>query len=101
MDDGGQGNITRRHLAEAINGRIGFSKELAGEIVDAFFDRIKAALLAGEEVKLVQFGVFKLREKSPRLGRNPKTGAEMEITSRSMVSFKPSRLLRDLINRDD
>ena len=92
-------NITRRHLANAIHEQIGFSQQLASNIVDAFFDRLKAALLSEEEVKLVQFGTFKVRRKSPRIGRNPKTGESMEITSRSMISFKPSKLLRDKVNK--
>jgi len=92
-------NITRRHLASAINDQIGFSNQLASTIVDAFFDRLKTALLAEEEVKLVQFGAFKVRKKSPRVGRNPKTGETIEITSRSMVSFKPSKLLRERVNK--
>lgn len=92
-------NITRRHLASAIHEQIGFSNQLASTIVDAFFDRLKAALLAEEEAKLVQFGAFKVRKKSPRIGRNPKTGETIEITSRSMISFKPSKLLRDRVNK--
>lgn len=92
-------NITRRHLATAIHEQMGFSNQLASAIVDAFFERIKAALLSEEEVKLVQFGAFKIRKKSPRIGRNPKTGESIEITSRSMISFKPSKLLRDRVNQ--
>lgn len=92
-------NITRKHLANAINDQIGFSKQVASTIVDAFFDRLKAALLAEEEVKVVQFGTFKVRQKAPRIGRNPRSGESMEITRRSMVSFKPSKLLRDRVNR--
>ena len=92
-------NITRRHLATAIHDQMGFSNQLASTIVDAFFERIKAALLSEEEVKLVQFGAFKIRKKSPRIGRNPKTGESIEITSRSMISFKPSKLLRDRVNK--
>lgn len=94
-------NITRRHLASAIHGQIGFSSQLASMIVDAFFDRLKNALLAEEDVKLVQFGSFKVRKKSSRIGRNPKTGESIEITSRSMVSFKPSKSLRGRINKGD
>lgn len=92
-------NITRRHLADAIHAQIGFSKQIASSIVDAFFDSLKEALLAEEDIKLVQFGTFKVRKKSSRTGRNPKTGESIEITSRSMVSFKSSKLLRDRINK--
>ncbi|MBA3015701.1 MAG: integration host factor subunit alpha [Proteobacteria bacterium] len=92
-------NVTRRHLSNAIYDQVGFSKQISGDIVDAFFDQIKEALLSEENVKLVQFGSFKLRKKTSRIGRNPKTGETIEITSRSMVSFKPSKSLRDRINR--
>ena len=93
-------NITRKHLTNAIHEQIGFSKQISGDIVDAFFERVKDALLAEEEVKLVQFGTFKIRRKAPRIGRNPRSGKSIEITRRSMVSFKPSKLLRDRVNRD-
>lgn len=92
-------NVTRRDLSNAIHDQVGFSKQISGAIVDAFFDQIKEALLSEENVKIVQFGSFKLRKKTPRVGRNPKTGETIEITSRSMVSFKPSKVLRDRINR--
>ena len=71
----------------------------AAEIVDTVFATMKSALVAGESVKLVQFGVLAVRDKSPRRGRNPKTGASMIITKRQMVTFRPSRRLRDLMNR--
>lgn len=92
-------NITRKHLANAINAQIGFSKQIANTIVDAFFDQLRDALLAEDDVKLVQFGTFKVRRKSPRIGRNPRSGKSIEITRRSMVSFKPSKTLRDRVNR--
>ncbi|MDD5759176.1 MAG: integration host factor subunit alpha [Desulfobulbaceae bacterium] len=93
-------NITRKHLADAIHEQIGFSKQVSGELVDAFFDRLKGSLLAEKDVMLAQFGRFKVRQKSPRMGRNPKSGESIEISKRSMVTFKPSKLLRDKINRD-
>ncbi len=92
-------NITRKHLANAIHEQIGYSKQVASDIVDAFFERLKDALLAEEDVKLVQFGTFKVRQKAPRIGRNPRSGKSIEITRRSMVSFKPSKLLRDKVNK--
>lgn len=93
-------NITRKHLADAINEQIGFSKQVSGELVDAFFDRLKDSLLTEQDVMLAQFGRFKVRQKSPRMGRNPKSGESIEISKRSMVTFKPSKLLREKINRD-
>lgn len=94
-------NVTRKDLAEALNAKMGFPRSTCAEIVDAFFGCIKQALLVEENVKLVQFGAFKVRQKSPRLGRNPRTGETMEISRRSMVSFKPSKLLRAQINLDE
>lgn len=93
-------NITRKHLADAIHDQIGFSKQVSGELVDAFFDCLKNSLLAEQDVMLAQFGRFKVRQKAPRMGRNPKSGESIEISKRSMVTFKPSKLLRDKINRD-
>lgn len=92
-------NITRKHLADAIHEQIGFSKQISSAIVDAFFDRLKESLLSEKDVMLAQFGRFKVRQKSPRMGRNPRSGESIEITKRSMVSFKPSKLLRDKINK--
>ena len=91
-------NLTRKDLAQAIHERIGLPRQNAAEIVDAMFDGMREALLGLEPVKLVQFGTFNVREKSPRVGRNPRTGETMEICRRHMVSFKPSRILRERIN---
>ena len=91
-------NITRKHLADAIHEQIGFSKQISCSLVDAFFDCLKESLLAEKEVMLAQFGRFKVRPKAPRMGRNPRSGESIEIAKRSMVSFKPSKILRDKIN---
>ncbi len=91
-------NLTRKELAQTIHERTGLPKQSAGDIVDAMFDHMRAALISLEPVKLVQFGTFNVREKSARQGRNPRTGETMEICRRHMVSFKPSKALRDRIN---
>ena len=91
-------NLTRKDLARAINEKLGFSKQSAGELVDTVFDQMKKGLLAEDAIKLVQFGTFNIRKKNARVGRNPRTGATMEICKRSMVSFKPSKGLRERIN---
>ena len=91
-------NITRKDLARAIHEKMGFSKRSSGDLVDEFFSSLRQALLAEESVKLVHFGTFKVRQKEPRIGRNPRTGETMEISRRSMVTFKPSKSLRDKIN---
>jgi integration host factor subunit alpha len=91
-------NLTRKDLAKSINEKLGFSKQSAGELVDIVFDTMKGALLRQESIKLVQFGTFNIRKKNARVGRNPRTGDTMEICRRSMVSFKPSKGLRERIN---
>ena len=91
-------NLTRKDLARAINEKLGFSKQSAGELVDTVFDQMKRGLLKEDAIKLVQFGTFNIRKKNARVGRNPRTGATMEICKRSMVSFKPSKGLRERIN---
>jgi integration host factor subunit alpha len=78
---------------------MGISHRGAGDIVDAVFATMKQSVVAGESVKLVQFGVLAVRDKSPRRGRNPKTGESMTITKRQMITFRPSRKLRDRLNK--
>ncbi|MFZ5766077.1 MAG: integration host factor subunit alpha [Thermodesulfobacteriota bacterium] len=91
-------NLTRKELARIINEKLGISQRSAAELVDQVFSTLKESLLNEEPVKLVQFGTFTVRKKSPRMGRNPRTGETMEITRRSMVSFKASKALREKIN---
>lgn len=98
MSEVSWGNITRVHLASAIQDQIGFSKQISLLLVDAFFDHIKQALLADTDVLLGQFGRFSVKKKSSRMGRNPKSGEEVEIVKRSTVSFKPSKHLRAEVN---
>ncbi|OKY74410.1 MAG: integration host factor subunit alpha [Desulfobulbaceae bacterium DB1] len=91
-------NLTRKELAQVINEKLGISQRSAAELVDRIFSTLKNTLLDEEPVKLVQFGTFTVRKKSPRIGRNPRTGETMEIARRSMVSFKASKCLREKIN---
>ena len=91
-------NITRKDLAKAINEKLGFSQRSAEEIIDTVFSTMKNTLIAGESIKLVHFGTLNVRKKSPRRGRNPRTGDAMEISSRSMVTFRPSKGLRLKLN---
>lgn len=92
-------NITRKDLTNMVCEKMGFSQRGASELVDSFFTGIKKSLLAEESVKIVQFGTFVVRKKAPRIGRNPRTGESIEIVRRSMVSFKPSKGLRERINK--
>lgn len=91
-------NITRMHIVAAIHSQIGFSKQVSSAIVDAFFERLKDSLLAEKDVMISHFGRFSVRQKAARMGRNPKSSESVEIAPRCMVSFKPSKLLRDKIN---
>ena len=92
-------NVTRKELAEAVNGKLGVATRSAAEIVDAVFATMKSTMVAGESIKLVQFGTFTVQDKVPRRGRNPRTGASMTITKRQMVSFRPSKRLRERLNQ--
>ena len=92
-------NITRKELAKAINDKMGFSQRSASNLIDEVFSTLKDALLAEEPVKLVQFGTFNIRKKASRIGRNPRTGDTMEICPSSMISFRPSKIVREHINK--
>ncbi len=92
-------NVTRKELALTIADRLQIPQRSAAEIVDKVFSVMKETMVAGESVKLVQFGTLTVREKSPRRGRNPRTGESMTITKRQMVSFRPSKQLRERLNQ--
>ncbi len=93
-------NLTRKDLAKVINEKMGFSQRSAEELVKNVFSSMKKSLTSGESVKLVHFGNLTVRKKAPRIGRNPRTGETMEISKRSMVTFKPSKGLREKINHN-
>src|SRR6056297_3694349 len=86
--------LTKADLAATLFDEVGLNKREAKEFVDAWFDSIKIALEAGDHVKLSGFGNFQLRDKGQRPGRNPKTGQEIPITARRVVTFKPGQKLR-------
>ena len=92
-------NVTRKELAVAVNEQLGISQRNSSDIVDTIFAVLKDSLVEGESVKLVQFGTLTVRDKSPRRGRNPRTGESMTITKRQMISFRPSKQLRERLNK--
>ena len=92
-------NVTRKELATSVTEKLDISQRNAAEIVDTVFAALKNTLVNGESIKLVQFGTLKVRDKSPRRGRNPKTGESMTIAKRQMISFRPSGQLRDRLNK--
>ncbi|MEE4295757.1 MAG: integration host factor subunit alpha [Wenzhouxiangella sp.] len=86
--------LTKADLAATLFDEVGLNKREAKEFVDAWFESIKLALEAGDHVKLSGFGNFQLRDKGQRPGRNPKTGEEIPITARRVVTFRPGQKLR-------
>ena len=87
-------SLTKADIADRLFDEVGLNKREAKEFVDAFFEAIKNALEEGENVKLSGFGNFQLREKNQRPGRNPKTGEEIPISARRVVTFRPGQKLR-------
>ena len=86
--------LTKAEIAEALFNQLGLNKREARELVDLFFEEIRAALATGGQVKLSGFGNFDLRDKSQRPGRNPKTGEEIPISARRVVTFRPGQKLK-------
>jgi integration host factor subunit alpha len=97
--DNGARTMTKAELAEALFDRLGLNKREAKDMVDGFFDEIRQALERGESVKLSGFGNFQLRDKPQRPGRNPKTGEEIAITARRVVTFHASQKLKAAVAR--
>ncbi|AUB83685.1 integration host factor subunit alpha [Candidatus Thiodictyon syntrophicum] len=86
--------LTKADMAEHLFEELGLNKREAKDIVESFFEEIRKALERGEQVKLSGFGNFDLREKKERPGRNPKTGEEIPITARRVVTFRPGQKLK-------
>jgi integration host factor subunit alpha len=87
-------SLTKADMADRLFNEVGLNKREAKEFVDAYFEVIRQALENGENVKLSGFGNFQLREKNQRPGRNPKTGEEIPISARRVVTFRPGQKLR-------
>lgn len=90
--------MTKADLVENIYQKTGFSKKESAEIVETVFDLIKSTLEEGEKIKIAGFGNFVVKEKATRRGRNPQTGDEIKISSRRILTFKPSQVLKNSIN---
>ena len=91
--------VTRAHLAEAVYQEVGLSRNESAELVDSVLNEISDALARGESVKISSFGSFLVRMKGERIGRNPKTGEEVPITPRRVVTFRPSQMLREFVEK--
>ena len=89
--------LTRADLADAINRKLGFSRAESLGIVESILGHVCDALAEGENVKISGFGTFLLRDKAQRIGRNPKTGIEVPITPRRVMTFRASQMLKDYI----
>lgn len=94
-----QKTLTRAELSEAVHREIGLSRAESAQLVECVLDKVSEALVKGNNVKISSFGSFVLRQKGQRIGRNPKTGEEVPIEPRRVLTFRPSQLLRDRINR--
>ncbi len=91
--------LTRMDLAEAVFREVGLSRNESAQLVEAIISHISDTLVAGEQVKISSFGTFSVRDKTARVGRNPKTGEEVPISPRRVLSFRPSHLMKDRVMR--
>ena len=91
--------MTKAEIIDAIYEKVGgFSKKEAAEIVEAVFDSMKDVLTEGEKIKISGFGNFVVRYKKERIGRNPQTGEPIPISARRVLTFKPSQVLKGILN---
>ena len=89
--------LTRMDLAEAVFREVGLSRNESAGLVEQVLDHVSDALVAAETVKISSFGTFSVRAKTARLGRNPKTGDEVPISPRRVLTFRPSHLMKDRV----
>ena len=89
--------LTRMDLADAVHSQVGLSRNESADLVEAVLGHVSDALVNGEAVKISSFGTFSVREKAARVGRNPKTGQEVPIHPRRVLTFRPSHLMRDKV----
>lgn len=90
--------LTKAELIDSVYEKVGFSKKEAADLVELVFENMKEELCKGDSIKISGFGKFRVRQKKARMGRNPQTGEAMEISARKVLTFTPSRILRDGIN---
>lgn len=92
-----ESTLTRMDLSEAVFRQVGLSRNESSQLVETVLDHMSDALVRGESVKISSFGTFSVRSKSARMGRNPKTGEEVPITPRRVLTFRPSHLMKDRV----
>lgn len=99
--DLGRSTMTKADIIEKVYQKIGFSKKEASELVEMVFDQLKNVLQHGDKVKISGFGNFIVREKKERVGRNPQTGDQIKISARRVLTFRPSQVLKAILNGED
>ncbi len=90
--------LTRADLSESLHRNIGLSRTESADMVNSVLDLVSDALVDGQSVKLSSFGTFMVRAKRERMGRNPKTGEEVPITPRRVLVFRPSQVMKNIVN---
>jgi integration host factor subunit alpha len=89
--------LTRMDLSEAVFREVGLSRNESADLVETVLELMSSALVRGEQVKISSFGTFSVRDKNARVGRNPKTGEEVPITPRRVLTFRPSHLMKEQV----
>ena len=97
----GRSTVTKADIVEKVYQKIGFTKKEASRLVEMVFDSIKTTLEKGEKVKISGFGNFVVRKKKERVGRNPQTGEQIKISARHVLTFRPSQVLKAVLNGED
>lgn len=97
----GNSTVTKADIVEKVYETIGFSKKEASELVELVFAELKKTLQNGEKVKISGFGNFVVRGKNERVGRNPQTGEQIKISARRVLTFRPSQVLKAMLNGEE
>lgn len=97
----GRSTMTKADIVEKVYQKIGFSKKEASELVELVFTSLKDVLVRGDKVKISGFGNFVVRGKNERVGRNPQTGEQIKISARRVLTFRPSQVLKAMLNGED
>lgn len=93
--------LTRADLTEVLHREVGLSRTESADMVNSVLELIAGALVEGRSVKLSSFGTFMVRAKRQRIGRNPKTGVEVPITPRRVLVFRPSQIMKNIVNGEE
>ncbi len=94
----GEKTLTRMDLSEAVYREVGLSRNESAQLVEDVLKHMSDALVSGQQVKISSFGTFSVRDKTARIGRNPKTGEEVPIAPRRVLTFRPSHLMKDRVD---